>query len=129
MTEIKELIEKYKIDKNREVMNYRHQYFKLQSKIYTTIRKSKKQFKKGQVIIACFRNIQQHVAKINYIQEVKLAQIHTGFLLLDCLYPNSKIITRYDCYELFQSFYENPIDFQNQKFHLFLMERLKCDKN
>jgi len=129
MTEIKELIEKYKIDKNTQVMNYSHQYFKLHSKFYTTIRKSKKKHKKGNVVIASFRNIRLHVAKINYIQEVKLAQIHTGFLLLDCLYPNSKIITRYDCYALFQSFYEDPIDFQNQKFYLFLMERLRCEKN
>lgn len=108
----------------QNLMKYTHPYYKLGNKIYTTIRKSKK---KEQVIGFVEKEISGnsfHRAVILHIGKIHLKQVQIGFLLVDCLYPNSNIKSRKDCYDLFQSFYKNPIDFKTQVWFLFIMKRL-----
>ena len=47
---------------------------------------------------------------------------------MDCLYNDSDLPTRKECYKLFQSFYKKVIDFENQEWYLFILEKLPAKK-
>jgi len=102
-------------------MNYSHNYYKLNNKVYTTIRKSKKSKKKGTIEKEYVNDKLHHTSLILNIETVILDEIPESVLIMDCLYPNSEIDSREKCYELFQSFYIKKINFSKQKWYLFLM--------
>jgi len=107
-------------------MNYSHHYYKLGNRVYTTIRKSKKPNQKvGTIELEYFNNILIHKVEILRIERVILDKLNESLLIMDCLYPNSKIDSRENCYELFKSFYVNEIDFSTQIFYLFLLKKVK----
>ena len=111
-------------------MNYGHNYYKLSNCVYTTIRKSKKPNQKigfidSEYLTEYFQKHLIHHAVILRIDRVILDDLPESILIMDCLFPNSNINSRLKCYELFQSFYMNKIDFSKQKFYLFLLMKIK----
>lgn len=105
-------------------MKYTHAYYKLVNQVYTTIRKTKRKKQEvGSIETEKVNNVFWHKAIILHIDMVKLSELPLGILLMDCIYPNSKIETRNDCYNLFQSFYKKEIDFENQNFYLFILKK------
>ncbi|MBY9006275.1 MAG: hypothetical protein KGD63_05920 [Candidatus Lokiarchaeota archaeon] len=110
-------------------MNYGHNYYKLSNRVYTTIRKSKKPYQKlgfieSEYLTEHFRRKLKHHAIILRIDRVILDDLPESILIMDCLFPQSNIDSRLKCYELFQSFYINEIDFSKQKFYLFLLMKI-----
>ncbi len=98
-------------------MKYSHDYTKLQKPKYTTIRRYKKG-KEGDLISEHYPG-GSHVARVILEKRTTLDDIHLKTLLEDC-----DCDTRKDAYALFQSFYRNPIDFENEIFYLYLMEKV-----
>ena len=98
-------------------MKYSHNYTKLKKPKYTTIRRYKKA-KVGDIISENYPG-GSHVARILLEKRTTLDEIHLKTLLEDC-----DCDTRKDAYVLFQSFYKKPIDFENEIFYLYLMEKV-----
>lgn len=104
-------------------MNYSHLYSKLVwNKLYTTIRKSCK-VKVGDIEKETYNWDFLYSAKVLLINRVKLTQLPLSVLIMDCYYKGCNIQTRADCYALFQSFYEAPLNFSKQLFHLILLKK------
>lgn len=104
-------------------MNFSHTYYKLANKIFSTIRR-KTGLSYGEIEPITLRQEFQFRARVLHISDVIITDLPEGFLLLDCLYPNSEIIDKKDCIKLIQSFYRNKIDFEHEAFKLIILLRL-----
>ncbi len=101
-------------------MKYSHNYTKLKKPKYTTIRRYKKG-KEGDIVSENYPG-GSHISRIILEKRTTLADIHLKVLLNDC-----DCDTRKDAYELFQSFYKKPIDFRNERFYLYVLEKVDLD--
>jgi hypothetical protein len=99
-------------------MKYSHNYSKLDRFVYTTIRRYNKG-KVGDIVLERYPK-GKHYAKIFRIERLALDDITIQILIAD-----TDLFGRDRIYELFQSFYSKPIDFTNERFYLYYMERLK----
>ena len=97
-------------------MKYSHNYSKLKVHNYTTIRRYPKG-KIGDIILETYPN-GKHYAKIVKIERKALDDIYWTDLIFD-----TDCDTRGDAYRLFQSFYKKPIDFINEKFYIYYLEK------
>ena len=97
-------------------MKYSHDYAKLRVHNYTTIRRYPKG-KVGDVVLETYPS-GRHYARIVKIEQRALAEIYLTELMFD-----TDCNTRGDAYKLFQSFYKKPIDFQNEKFYIYYLEK------
>lgn len=107
-------------------MKFSHDYLKLEDNIYTTIRR----YKKGNIgdfIVDKSPNIYNR-SKIIRIKRNSLDNLPLDLLQRDTTYKDNGIIIKYqtrkEIYELFQSFYKKPIDFKNEKFYIYWMEKI-----
>ena len=100
-------------------MKYTHNYSKLQNEGYTTIRRYNKGYKVGDIITEIYPN-GKHQAKIIKIERQTLDRLFICFLEED-----TDLLFREDIYKLFQSFYKKPIDFENEKFYIYYLERIE----
>lgn len=106
-------------------MNYSHLYSKLKhNELYTTIRKSCL-VKVGDIEDETYDHQLLHCAKVLRVDKVKLSQLPTSVLIMDCHYEGNNINNRFDCYQLFQSFYYNKIDFRFDDFYIILLKKVK----
>ena len=98
-------------------MKYSHNYSKLDNTIYTTIRR----YHKGNVgnLILETYPAGSHYAKIIKIERKSLDAISLMVLKLD-----TDLNNRTQIYDLFQSFYQKPIDFANEKFYLYYIKKV-----
>lgn len=112
-------------------MNYSHLYSKLKNELYTTIRKNKPA-EIGDVVEEYYTGGREplllHKAQVIAIDRVKLSQLPTSVLIMDCFYEGSNIRSRFDCYELFQSFQPTTVRFSTQTFHLILLKKVNYQK-
>lgn len=98
-------------------MNYKHNYTKLDNNIYTTIRR-RKNGNVGDIITEkCPKG--SYRAKIIGLERNTLNNLSLEFLQRD-----TDLSNRTEIYRLFQSFYRNPIDFENEKFWIYTMEKI-----
>jgi len=104
-------------------MNYTYNYLKLQSILYTTIRK-RNDCNVRDVVRETLRHEFIHLAKVVMIDSIKLSQLPLSILLIDCYYEGSGILYRQQCYNLFQSFYETTINFSKEYFYLILLKKI-----
>lgn len=102
-------------------MKYKKFYSKLELEKYTTIRRYLKGRKIGKIEKE-YVNRKVWYAKIIDIKPKPLAEISFQLLLNNCK-PFAE--TRKECYALFQSFYKEPIDFENEPFYIFYMQKVK----
>lgn len=103
-------------------MKYSHDYSKLKKDKYTTIRR----YKKGEI-----GDIQKeeypsgnHYAIITSIKKMPLDDLPIRFLTED-----TDLLYREDIYNLFQSFYPSPIDFEKEKFYIYFLKRVNKNEN
>ena len=97
-------------------MKYSHNYGKLKVHNYTTIRRYSKG-KVGDVVLETYPK-GKHYAKIVKIERKALDDIYWTDLIFD-----TDCDTRGDAYRLFQSFYKKPINFANEKFYIYYLEK------
>ncbi len=102
-------------------MKYSHQYSKLDKDEYTTIRRYAKG-KVGDIVNETYPN-GEHLATITKVERVALNYIPIYILQLD-----TDLEEREDIYELFQSFYKKPIDFENERFYKYTLEKLLSEE-
>jgi len=100
-------------------MRYTHDYSKLKLHNYTTIRRYRKNRKLLDVETETLNGKVLHLAEIVGIKIMPLAKVSDILLLAD-----TDCKTRKEAYELFQSFYKKPIDFEKENFFVFYMEKL-----
>lgn len=105
-------------------MNFSHPYYKLGNRIFTTLRRNNS-YKVGKSIPIYLNHQTLFHAKVLHTEWRRLTDIAEGVLLADCLYPNSEIKNRQDCYDLIQSFYKKKINFEKEKFVLIVLLRSK----
>ena len=98
-------------------MKYSENYSKLQNKYYTTIRRYSKG-KLGDIVVEKYP-LGTHKARIYQIDRATLDSIPLDFLQMD-----TDRITRQEIYLLFQSFYRKTIDFKNEFFYIYYLEKL-----
>ena len=99
-------------------MKYSHRYLKLFEEKYTTIRRYSKG-KVGDRVPETYPN-GSHLAIIRKIEKKALDALDELFL-----YKDTGCTEREDSYKLIQSFYKKPIDFANEKFYIYYLEKLK----
>jgi len=83
---------------------------------YTTIRRYSKG-KIGDIITETYPN-GKHKAKIVKIERKTLDNLEDLFL-----YKDTGCSEREDSYKIIQSFYKKPIDFENEKFYIYYLEK------
>ena len=98
-------------------MKYSHNYKKLGDCIYSTIRR----YKKGNVGDIIIENHPKGIHKAKIIREKRNTLDN---LPIELLQRDTDLETREDIYELFQSFYRTPIDFNNEKFYIYWLEKI-----
>ena len=99
-------------------MKYSKNYAKLNVSNYTTIRRYPKG-KIGNIILEKYPS-GEHYAKIIKIERKALDDIYLTDLIFD-----TDCDTRKEAYELIQSFYKKPIDFQNEKLYIYKLRKMK----
>ena len=99
-------------------MRYTHNYSKLDHIEYTTIRRYVHGFKKGQTVTERYPS-GTHEALIIDMKKKTLDSLSIDFLRED-----TDLNTREEIYELFESFYDKPINFKKDKFVVFYLRRL-----
>ena len=100
-------------------MKYSHEYSKLTVSNYTTIRRYPKG-KVGDMVLETHPK-GEHYAKIVKIERKALDDIYWTDLLFDTA---DMCRTRKEVYALFQSFYKKPIDFANEKFYIYYLQKV-----
>ena len=98
-------------------MKYSHDYDKLDSEFYTTIRRYPKG-KKGDVIEEVYPH-GNHQAQIRMITRPTLDSLSLSVLIAD-----TDLERRKEIYDLFQSFYKKPIDFVNERFYMYYLKKV-----
>lgn len=93
-------------------MKYSHAYAKLRVHNYTTIRRYKKG-NVGDIVLETYPS-GSHYAEIVKIERKALADIYLTELMFD-----TDCNSRAEAYELFQSFYKKPIDYEREKFYIY----------
>lgn len=102
-------------------MKYSHNYSKLGGKGYTTIRRYNKG-KLGDVVLEVYPK-GFHYSEIIGIEREVLERISNSRIFAD-----TDKSSRKEVYELFQSFYEKPIDFNKERFYIYYLKRIFGDK-
>jgi len=102
-------------------MKYSHDYSKLKRAIYTTIRRNPKG-KVGDIVVEKYPS-GEHRARIMKVERCELINVPIGVLIND-----TDLVERERIYELFQSFYEKPINFVDEKFYIYTLERGRIPK-
>ena len=98
-------------------MKYNKHYSKLNQLKYTTIRRYSKG-KIGDVILETYPD-GQHFAEIIKTERSTLEDLSDMFL-----YKDTDFNLRKNVYELIQSFYKKPIDFEKEKFYIYYLEKV-----
>ena len=101
-------------------MKYSHNYSKLDSIYYTTIRRYPKG-KVGDVVLETYPK-GQHYAEILSIERETL-----DMTAPQVLYADTDKSNRIDVYNLFQSFYKKTIDFVKERFYIYRMKKVIGD--
>jgi hypothetical protein len=99
-------------------MKYSKNYSKLDTIFYTTIRRYHKG-KIGDILLETYPK-GEHYAEIIGIRKFTLNEIPIQTLIAD-----TDLFNRKEIYDLFQSFYSKPIDFDGEKFYLYQMRKQK----
>ena len=98
-------------------MKYSHDYSKLNRNNYSTIRRYSKG-KVGDIVLEEYPK-GTHKAKILSIERSALDDIPIQILIAD-----TDLFVRKEIYTLFQSFYKKHIDYSNEKFYIYFLERV-----
>lgn len=104
-------------------VHYKYFYSKLELEKYRTIRRHLKGRRVGDIEREYVNN-KIWYAKIIKIKQKTLAEIPFNMLFNDCK-PFAE--SRKECYELFQSFYKKPIDFEKESFFIFYMQKIELN--
>jgi len=104
-------------------MNFSHNYYKLQNKIFTTIRKEL--IKEGTIEPITLKRKYLFDAKVISCDPINIDEAYYPFLLVDTMNDEIPIKTMDDIEDLFQSFYKKIIDFETQVWYVIVFLRVE----